>query len=75
MQSGQKDGHQGGTTQGNRVYPLTDVDDGNISSHNVGPGGMVSADEFSDKFSEKPKPPQKSRIQIVGYDQDPIPIP
>ena len=42
---------------------------------NVGPGGMVSADEFSDKFSEKPKPPQKSRIQIVGYDQDPLPIP
>lgn len=30
---------------------------------------MTSAEEFSDKFSEKPKPPQKSRIQIVGYEQ------
>ena len=30
---------------------------------------MTSAEEFSDKFSEKPKPAQKSRIQIVGYEQ------
>jgi len=61
MQSGSKrstpqDSQQRVNTQGNRIYPLTDVDDANASVANVGPGGLTSADEYSaEGLEKKPK--------------------
>ncbi len=49
------------------MYPLTDVEDANASTANVGPGGLMSADEFSAEGDKQSKG-VKSRIQIVGYD-------
>lgn len=51
----------------NKVYPLTDVDDNNASVANVGPAGLMSADEQSVEGSRRNKLNFKSRIGIVGY--------
>lgn len=66
-------GGEGGMTddqkpnpQGNKIYPSTDIDDGNVSNPNVGPGGLTSADE-NDTSKQSAK---VSKIQIVGYDQN-----
>lgn len=54
----------------NRIYPLTDVDDGAASAANVGPGGLMSADEFSQEGEKTGKNAfGKSRIQITGQQQ------
>lgn len=77
MQSGSRrlKGDLGRTlSRDNKVYPATDADEGNVSQANVGLAGMTSADERSlegdDAKDGKMKANYKSKIQIVGYDNN-----
>ena len=52
-----------------KIYPLTDVDDNNASIANVGPGGMMSGDEYSLEGSRKGAR-IKARFQAKDFEVD-----
>lgn len=60
-----------------KVYPNTDIDDGNISAANVKPGGFTSDEQYNGEGDEKwgkKQASNRSKIQVVGYDSKGNPV-
>jgi hypothetical protein len=56
----------------NKIYPATDAEDG-ASVMNV-QAGLYSADEYADDSAKNKNQKIRSKIQVIGYDQNANPV-